>query len=548
MLSNKSAIRTSILSIFIPVLLIGCFGAPKSISSKYEILSEKPDGFALSRRILLVADNQLNHLYGDPVWLRNELFDKVVNVTIRPVQQDLFGQDILKWILRYYGTKKWTVIVHLGDGTNMACAGEFRSFEEIMNTAGRPWFMAPGNHDAYMLGNLHNTSQDWWNNACTRAEGPLTKDRFVSGYLKHLAVQHPGLKKYLETNPNKGEWKNPESTRTFLRFVAWKIDKDRPYSSFVIQELDVSRGDSDFPIHCILMDSTQYSNAPSLAPIPGVSYNAGLSGSFLSDQAAIAKMLLGDDPSGEKMTILMVHHPYDKLIKSARETIDGFRNNHSIPLYASGHTHHGEYFVRGGDNGWLELNVGSTVDWPIEFRTLQVYKIKDDPSNLVFRTPLFRIPDIWDFMLPPKRPQPNAEEWEIKETDAKDFYLAHNYHSRASPEKTQRALLVAMLHTYERLLVAVESADDNTVWPKNCSSDQDILDKINGILRNKNINEMTSFLIALHDFEKKRKPKYPQVHRDYRLYQAVWASKYDKIKSRKPVTSDTYIRFPRGDM
>ena len=81
----------------------------------------------------LVADNQLNYLYGDPIWLRSGLSDKLFRVAIRPVQQDLFGQDILRWTLNIYGSQY--PIIHLGDGTNMACAGEFESFIEIMSTA-----------------------------------------------------------------------------------------------------------------------------------------------------------------------------------------------------------------------------------------------------------------------------------------------------------------------------------------------------------------------------------------------------------------------------
>jgi 3',5'-cyclic AMP phosphodiesterase CpdA len=547
MLFNKTILRALALFIILSVLLFGCQWFPKSISSKYEILPTKPNGYALSKRMLLVADNQLNHLYGDPVWLRNELFDHVVNVAIRPVQQDLFGQDILKWIIKYYGSKKWTNIVHLGDGTNMACMGEFSSFRAIMNIAGNPWYMAPGNHDVYLLGNLHNTDQDWWENACKRAQGPMTKDRFVKEYLKHLATQHPKLGKYIDNHPYEGEWRRKADDGALLRAAAWKIDREHPYRSYVLQELDIARDDSDLPLYAILMDSTQFENAPGLVPVPPMSYNAGINGSILPEQRDMAERWLKDNPSVKKMTILMVHHPYASLTKASKEAIAKFRSKYSIPLYVSGHTHHGEYFVRGGDNGWLELNVGSTVDWPIEFRTLQVYQIEEDPENLIFRTPVFRIPGIWEKGVPPKKVRPNTLEWEIKETDAKDFYLAHNYRSSPNPGKTQTDLLEALLHTYKRLLLTAKSAEDNPVWVKGCSSDDDVIDAIETSIRKRDTNEMTSLLIALGDFDQNRKLRDPLIQRDYRLYQAVWASKYDKLKGRKPVVTDPYIRFPKGE-
>jgi hypothetical protein len=59
---------------------------------------------------------------------------------------------------------------------------------------------------------------------------------------------------------------------------------------------------------------------------------------------------------------------------------------------------------------------------------------------------------------------------------------------------------------------------------------------------------MTAFLQALGRFEQARRPKDALIQRDYRLYQAVWASKYDKLAGRKPVISDPYIRFPKGGL
>jgi hypothetical protein len=531
-------------SVIIAALFSGCLSSPRSISSDYEILPVKPDGFAVSKRVLLVADNQLNHLYGEPMWLRNELFDHIVSVAIRPVQQDLFGPDILRWTLEYYGHR--IPVVHLGDGTNMACVGEFKSFTEIMDTARGSWVMAPGNHDAYMLGNLHTEKEDWWEKACLRAEGPMTKDLFVKEYLAHLKNQHPEFGTYLDSHPKKGEWRSSGDNKTFLRAVAWKIDEEKPYRSFVLQELDLSRSDSDLAVSAILLDSTQFKNAPTLVPGP-LSYNAGINGSALSDQMDLAKKWLQNDPTGKKMTILMVHHPYANLIKSTKSMIDEFRTQYRIPLYVSGHTHHGEYFVRGGDNGWIEMNVGSIVDWPIEFRTFEIHEINDDPNSLIFRAPLFRIPDMWDHAVPPRKVECNAQEWEIAETQAKDFYLAHTYRFSPAPDKTQKDLLVALLHTYRNLINKVESADDNTVWPTGSSSDRDVLGLINNALENKNVNEMTTLLIALGEFEARRKPKDEMIQRDYRICQSVWASKYDKVKGRKPVITDPYIQFPKGD-
>lgn len=541
----RFAFKLSILFVcclIVPGFFNACLKPPESISSRYEILPEKPDGYAISKRVLLVADNQLNHLYGDPVWLRNELFDKFVPVAIRPVQQDLFGQDILKWALTHYG--KHYPVVHLGDGTNMACLGEFKAFMEIMDAAQKPWIMAPGNHDAYLLGNMHALDVGW-KSACARARGPTTKDLFVEAYLKHLKKQHPDFGAYLDQHPAQGEWRSSGGKDTFLRAVAWTVDKAHPYRSYVVQELDLGRSDSNQAISAIVMDSCQYDKAPTLAPLKPISYNAGISGSMRQDQIAMAEKWLAQGPRNEKLTVLMVHHPYAALIKQAKSAVDGFRKHFNVPLYISGHTHHGEFFVRGGDDGWLELNVGSIVDWPIEFRTFEIHGVEKEPGKLVFRTPLFRVPETWKRLRKQARPRSDPD-WEIKDTRAKDFYLAHNYKSSADPKKTQKDILVALLYTYEHFISEIKSAADNKVWPGGCSSDKDVLALIKKNIRKKDIREMTDVLIALGAFDKSRKPENEVMRRDYRLYQAVWASKYDDLKGRKPIVNDPCIRFLKG--
>lgn len=106
-----------------------------SLSERYEILPEKPQGFSLTKNVILVADNQLNYLYGDPIWLRSGFTAKLVKVAIRPVQQDLYGQDILRWVLTTYGSR--LPVIHLGDAANMACSGEFEAFLEVMSAASK---------------------------------------------------------------------------------------------------------------------------------------------------------------------------------------------------------------------------------------------------------------------------------------------------------------------------------------------------------------------------------------------------------------------------
>ena len=74
----------------------------------------------------------------------------------------------------------------VGDAADLGCEGEFRTFTGIMNTAGRPWIMAPGNHDCFYFGNFHPVHTENWEAACRNAGEPLRKDRYVRLYVATL--------------------------------------------------------------------------------------------------------------------------------------------------------------------------------------------------------------------------------------------------------------------------------------------------------------------------------------------------------------------------
>lgn len=81
--------------------------------------------------VLIISDNQINNLYGNPInALRNGIIDKVIPVAIRPVQQDLFCSDLLQRVVEAYGAH--TPVIHLGDAANTPCVCEHDSFFDIM--------------------------------------------------------------------------------------------------------------------------------------------------------------------------------------------------------------------------------------------------------------------------------------------------------------------------------------------------------------------------------------------------------------------------------
>ena len=512
-------------------LVTGCARKP-SPSEPHEMPPEKPDDFALTKNVILVADNRLGYLYGDPVWLKRGLIDKFVKEAIRPVQQDLYGQDILRWVLELYGSR--LPVVHLGGAAHMGCSGEFESFLEIMSAATKPWVMAPGNHDAYMLGNMHCDSGEWAA-VCAGADGPMTKDRFVLRYLSFLQENY---ERFRAANPEevslKGQWRETSDSEKFLQSVAWEINKKEPWRSFVVQEVDLRLPDSSLPVTAVVLDTCQYASMPTVVPGP-VSRNPERNGQALPNQLNIVGGWLKDDPMGKKVTIFMGHHPFSTLTKDTREALSAMRESYRIPLYVSAHIHSGEYTPRGiskGRQGWLELNIGSILDWPIEFRTFSLQGMRDRPDRLIFRTEPFRIPECWSWakLMPPKSPVCRGA-WEVGPADDA-YYRSFMDVSSADPEVIQEKLMESLLHTYAELLKHVPSDGNNKIWPPCCSSDGEIQQEIDRALSEYDLKDKIALLEHLDQFEHTRTPADARLRRDYRLCQAVWSSRHEKLERR----------------
>jgi hypothetical protein len=523
--------------VFFAVLLLAGCPFKKPVSTSYEISPHKPEGRSISRTVMLLADNQLNHLYGDPMWMRSAMIDQLVSVAVRPIQQDLFAPDLLRWVMKNYGAV-WPVI-HLGDATNMACVGELEAFFQVMAAGREPWVMAPGNHDCFLFGNSQVNGTEWAA-ACQRARGPTTKDRFIRLYLRQLARQFPEFREQLSGNiPDSGSWTATWGTGSLLRAVAWQIDTESPWRSFIVQLLDLTLTGQQPPTYAILMDSIQYGAAPTLLPAS----NAGTNGDMQENQLDTIEGWLADGKTAGGMTILMSHHPFGVLKKGVQQRIDRFRKRYDIPLFVSGHTHHGQFYVLGGNSGWLELNVGSITDWPIEFRTLTLADSRDDADKLVLISRQFRIPDIFADLTaraPVCRPA-----WEARPEES-DYYLKHAMNSTAGAEETQRVLMDSLLATWTRLLENVPSAADNPVWPPGCETDAEVLAKIADVRAGSDLAEKIDLLMALDRFDHYRSPADRVVRRDYRICQAIWASKYEKQGGNWPIPSDPYIVFPKG--
>lgn len=545
------------------VLLSGCswFSAPPSLPKGYSIPLNEPTSSYLSRRVILVADNQLHNLYNEPVTLfRTGAADKIVQSAIRPVQLDFYGQDFLKWLLE---NSRGEPIVHLGDACDFSCTGEFERFSEIMQRAKGGWVLAPGNHDGFFYGNEHrDVEKGDWLAACRNAGEPMTKDRFVPLYLGTLVLQKGpeyqelahslGLKHLaranlkeataaiLSRNLSQGNWSYNVAGRPFLRSLSWKIDQRDPWRSFVVQEIDLSL-DASTSVRAILLDTAQYEEKPILVP---TSRNAGVTGEILGDQLEIVKSWIESDQNRERVWILIGHHPFDDLTSGSQKAVDDLRKRTGALVYISAHTHAGQFIVHNGDkekDKWLELNIGSILDWSLEFRTLQIERAKED-GRLVLRSPRYTMHErLLKFMQLPM----NDEIWEAKPGD-RDYYLGHENLKDLDARKTEIRLKDALLATFHRLIRfnPTKAGDEDTPWPLCCRNDEAVLAEIDRVVNSQLLDKKIEFLLELDRFEKGRRLKDEDMHQKYRLSQAIWASKYDSVHTRKPLEDNWFIIFP----
>ena len=71
-----------------------------------------------------------------------------------------------------------------------------------------------------------------------------------------------------------------------------------------------------------------------------------------------------------------------------------------------------------------------------------------------------------------------------------------------------------------------------------------MLEKIRTTIEHQRLDEKIEFLVALDRFERERPVEDPGKRSKFRLSQAIWASKYDFVHARKPLTDDWFIILP----
>jgi hypothetical protein len=322
------------------------------------------------------------------------------------------------------------------------------------------------------------------------------------------------------------------------------------------------------------MDTCQYAELPAMVCNAWDNYplefNCGLTGEMLADQLRLIRRWV--EARQDNLLTFVVHHPLDQLASKSRSSLLWLWRHSKTGGALSGHTHRGHYFYHKLDKERvaLELNVGSTSDWPREWRTFVThFNGTDFYIKSTRHTMVEELQNRKGFFL---------REWEVAQGANDDFrkymigepspftftdyVLAYHLWPRVlgrlrvrpstAARHTEARIKDTMLWAFHRLIrmFPTDPAAATPRWPEGCRTDGQIMERIEILSEKKPpIEETIAFLKELVEFEKSRSTRDPATGKStdelrvrYKLSQAVWASRYEVTHGRKLQANDELIR------
>ena len=583
--------------LLVALLIAGCVKADPTprFTPAWEPFDPSTEGWIETRKALLCSDCQFHNLYSRPLPERNLSAEAAAATAIRPPQLDLFAPDVLRWILEN-GAKDEDVVLHLGDALNLATTGEFHDFVEVMDGAGKPWFMAPGNHDVYYFGVYVPERPELPLAAAYESGEPMDKAHFIRLYVAALLRQgEPGcaafaaalgiepdktapLEEVAQKIPASFEWIGDGDAKNLLHAICWEIDAERTWRSYILQSIDMS--EEGTTTRALMLDSCQYSRRPTMAPNAWSSYpvslNCGLTGEMLPNQLRKIRQWL-TKASGSHGSVFLSHHPFEHLSPPTKTNLGWLWREYQVGMMVTAHTHAG-YFAHhdlGGEMDQIELNIGSTTDWPMEWRTLQGF-VNVEKKKIYLRTERSTLVEAlrkaggffergWEIPRDAPDDYRAYKQGEAASNLLVSYYVGFHYTPEWLPEPKVRATKPAidteedvkttLLWTYHRLVNTFPTDPEKTPeWPSGCASDADVMKRIEDSAgESGTLDEKIALLMELAVFEKSRHSRDPEggastdeVRTRYKISQAAWASRFMAAKGRRLRIEDELIGIDWG--
>ena len=261
---NGGAGTRATVVLFIAIVSLSCRPSAKPAERpKAETAAAQPSTSMGAVSVAIVADSHFTNLTGyRAIESMSCAADEQVASAIRPPLLDLWAPTVLRFAINDLGpgsTGHPNVLIHLGDASTISCTGEFERFAGIMNERlARRWFMAPGNHDSFLMGNFAYGPPDLcsakpndkacrktWAAACsdgTDARRDMFKVNFLRHYLAALGFSASDI-------PETGDFARSGMTdfgpleRVFFgnRDIAGEPNNNAPHGQhFLVQQIALS--------------------------------------------------------------------------------------------------------------------------------------------------------------------------------------------------------------------------------------------------------------------------------------------------------------------
>lgn len=405
--------------LLIALLIFSLSSACTSLGSNLEddlIQAPPPPDSLISPPILVIADNQQTMEY------RQGNFETTIGLkyalgirsATRPRALTLWSLNIIEKIAAIEAEAN--IVLHLGDVLNNSCLSEWEQVRDKLDLIRQDaWYIAPGNHDGYYFGLTHPMPGDngnagngplneyaGWSAACIplnervdENEPTLTNvDNEIR--IKHILDKSDFVQNYLNVLIERGV-DLPDQTcgavdHATLRGICFNIDTDEPWRSFIVQYIVIGET-SGIPVHIVITDTSAFDYQPQIVEwwLPKFK-SAYHSVNFLeSVLEATSYWLSRIDP--DNTVVLAGHHPFEKFAGGRAEILELWGAG-LFDVYMSGDTHDGlvkRHHTNSSGQGLLEVNMGSLLDPPIEYRILRAYQTPSGGRGLqmerTFMTP-----------------------------------------------------------------------------------------------------------------------------------------------------------------
>ena len=272
--------------------------------------------------------------------------------------------------------------------------------------------------------------------------------------------------------------------------------------------------------------------------------------------------------------VMMCHHNFDSLAPRAKSSLGWVWRERNVSIMVTGHTHRGFFMHHdlGGDGDELELNLASTTDWPMEWRTLVAYA-NPEKQQVYIRTDRHTLVEELT-----NREGFFLQGWEVP-LDAPDDYRKYKQGTAASGKlldiyyayaivpywmpqprvragraarRTEEQVKDTLLWTYVRLIEGFPTHLEigRAAWPEGCATDAAVTDRIRALAAQQDVLTQKSDLLAeLEAFERTRSTWDPasseptdDVRRRFKISQAAWASRFENSLGRQLSVEDELIR------